>query len=63
MVTDATLVVEATGIASLPVRLTLSPEVAQSYRGQTLPIVFTVQTLVEGREVQNREKSTFYVPR
>ena len=63
MVTDATLAVEATGIASLPVRLTLPPEVAQNYRGQTLPIVFTVQTLVDGREIQAHEKSTFYVPR
>jgi cytochrome c oxidase accessory protein FixG len=63
MVTEAALAVEATGIASLPVRLTLPPEVNQNYRGQTLPIVFTLQTLVDGREVQAHEKSTFYVPR
>jgi cytochrome c oxidase accessory protein FixG len=63
MATDATLMVEPTGIASLAVRLTLPPEVAQNYRGQTLPIVFTVQTLVDGREAHTEEKSTFYVPR
>jgi cytochrome c oxidase accessory protein FixG len=63
MATDADLHVEATGIGSLAMRLTLPPEVAQAHRGQTLPIVFTVQTEVDGRAIQTDEKSTFYVPR
>jgi polyferredoxin len=63
MATEAELAVEATGIAFLAVRLTLPPEAAQAYRGQTLPIVFTVQTQVDGRAVHTDEKSTFYVPR
>ena len=63
MATAAELAVEPTGIASLAVRLTVPPEVAQDLRGQTLPIVFTVQTQVDGRAVQTEEKSTFYVPR
>jgi cytochrome c oxidase accessory protein FixG len=57
------LAVEANGINSLAIRLSLPQAAAESLRGQTLPIVFEVQTEVNGRVVSTEEKSTFYVPR
>ena len=54
--------VEANGIASLTLRLNLPVDAVQSVRGQTLPIVFHVQTLFQGQSVALDEKSTFYVP-
>jgi cytochrome c oxidase accessory protein FixG len=58
---DAQLAVEAIGIGSLPIRLTLPSEVAERYRGKTLPLVFQVQTSAgTGQEIR-QEKSTFYV--
>jgi cytochrome c oxidase accessory protein FixG len=58
---DAQLNVDATGIASLPIRLTLPAEVAAQYRGKTLPIDFVVHTAVGERDESTHEKSTFYV--
>jgi cytochrome c oxidase accessory protein FixG len=58
---DPQLEVQAVGIASLPIRLTLPPELAAQSRGKTLPIVFEVQTSVDGRAESRQEKSTFYV--
>lgn len=63
MVTDPQLTVEATGIGSLALRLSLPAEAAQAWRGQTLPIVITVQARLDGKDIQVQEKSTFYVPR
>jgi cytochrome c oxidase accessory protein FixG len=63
MVTDPQLTVEATGIGSLALRLSLPAEAAQARRGQTLPIVITVQARLDGKDIQVQEKSTFYVPR
>jgi hypothetical protein len=61
--TEPELSVDATGIGLIPVRLMLPQAAAQTYRGQTVPIYFTVQTQVEGKDVTTHEKSTFYVPR
>ena len=58
---DPQLEVQAVGIASLPIRLTLPPELAAKSRGKTLPIVFEVQTSVDDRAESRLEKSTFYV--
>ena len=58
---DSQLVVDAIGIASLPVRLTLPAGVAALYRGKTLVIDFLVQTTARGIEEVRHEKSTFYV--
>jgi cytochrome c oxidase accessory protein FixG len=58
---EAQLTVPSVGIASLPIRLTLAPEVATRHRGKTLPIEFEVQSLVDGRTEIRQEKSTFYV--
>jgi cytochrome c oxidase accessory protein FixG len=63
LVSPAELAVEATGINSLAVRLSLPQAEAENFRGQTLPIVFEVQTEVDGKVVRTEEKSTFYVPR
>jgi cytochrome c oxidase accessory protein FixG len=63
LVTAPDLTVEATGINSLAIRLSLPADAAQNYRGQTVPIFFQVQTEVDGRVVSTEEKSTFYVPR
>ncbi len=59
--TDANLAVPAIGIASLPIRLTLPPEVAALHRGKTLPIAFEVRSAAEGGHESRQEKSTFYV--
>jgi cytochrome c oxidase accessory protein FixG len=63
LATDAALAVESIGIGSLALRLTLPAAAAENWRGQTLPVVFTVQTEVDGKPVAVSEKSTFYVPR
>ena len=52
---------QAVGIASLPVRLSLAPEVAALHRGQTLPLVFEVRSTGAGASETRQEKSTFYV--
>ncbi len=58
---DAQLEVQAVGIGSLPIRLTLPPQVAALYRGKTLPVVFEVQTSAGKEQEIRQEKSTFYV--
>ena len=63
LVSAPDLAVEANGINSLAVRLSLPQAEAENFRGQTLPIVFEVQTEVNGKTVSTEEKSTFYVPR
>ena len=55
--------VEATGIGTLPLRLTLPPEGAEAHRGKSHPIVFEVSTAQEGVAKTARVKSTFLVPR
>jgi hypothetical protein len=55
------LEVQAVGIGSLPIRLTLPSEVAALIVARTLPIVFEVQASAgTGQEIR-QEKSTFYV--
>jgi cytochrome c oxidase accessory protein FixG len=63
MATPAVLHVAATGIGTLPVRLTLPPDMAATVQGRSNPIVFEITAVqgVEGRVA--REKSTFFVPR
>jgi cytochrome c oxidase accessory protein FixG len=63
IVTPAELAVGALDIGTLPLRLTLAPEAAETHLGQTRPIVFTVTTVREGEEKAARVKSTFFVPR
>ena len=63
METATQLEVEATGIGSIPVRLTLAPEAAEAYRGRTQPIMFEIQTGPADNVKTAREKSTFFVPR
>jgi len=63
IVTPAQLSVEATGIGSLPVRLTLSPDLAEAYRGRANPIVFEIETTESGDTRTASEKSIFFVPR
>jgi len=58
---DTQLAVDAVGIGSLPIRLTLPPEVSALYRGKTLPVVFEVQTSAGSGHESKQEKSTFYV--
>jgi len=58
---DAQLEVQAIGIGSLPIRLTLPSEVAELYRGKTLPVVFEVQASAGSVQEIRQEKSTFYV--
>ena len=57
------LTVDANGIASLAVRLTLPQAVAEPLRGSAVPITFVIQTQIDGSDVTSHEKSTFYVPR
>jgi polyferredoxin len=63
IVTADELVVEATGIGTLPLRLTLPPEGADAHRGRSHPIVFEVSTAQDGGEKTAQVKSTFLVPR
>ena len=58
---DAQLTVDAVGIASLPVRLTLPAQEVAQYRGKALPIRFDVQTIGGDKQESTNEKSTFYV--
>ena len=62
IVTPAQLRVVATGIGSLPVRLTLSPDLAEAYRGRANPIVFEIETTESGDTRTASEKSVFFVP-
>jgi len=55
------LEVQSIGIGTLPIRLTLPPDVVALHRGETLPIVFEVQTSNRGQNEVRQEKSTFYV--
>ena len=61
--TQACSVCHAAGIESLPVRLTLPPDAADSHRGRTSPITFEIQPLDGDADAITREKSTFFVPR
>jgi len=63
LVTPPELTVPATGIGSLMIRLTLTRDAAQSYRGKASPIMFRVQTAEDGQVEVAEEKSTFVVPR
>jgi len=63
IVTPTLLNVDAVGIGSMPVRLALSPEAAEAYRGQANPIVFDIQTIQSGQTKTTHVKSTFFVPR
>ena len=63
IVTPTELPVEAAGLGTLPMRLTLPPEVAEAHRGQVLPIVFEVTSQQGGEDRTARVKSTFLVPR
>lgn len=63
IVTSAQLRVEATGMGSLPLRLTLPADAAESYRGHANPIVFEIRTQQNGQTLTTLEKSTFFVPR
>ena len=63
MATPPVLRVPATGIGTLPVRLTLSPDMALPYQGHTNAIVFEISTVLDGEQRLAREKSTFFVPR
>ena len=63
MATPAVLHVPPTGIGTLPVRLTLSPDMAEPYQGHSSPIVFEISMVQNGTQKIAREKSTFFVPR
>ena len=63
LVTRPELTVPATGIGSLMIRLSLTRDAAQSYRGKASPIMFRVQTAENGQVEVTEEKSTFVVPR
>jgi cytochrome c oxidase accessory protein FixG len=63
LATPAQITVDANGIASMAVRLTLPQAVADPLRGKAVPISFVVQAQIDGSEVTTHEKSTFYVPR
>jgi cytochrome c oxidase accessory protein FixG len=62
IVTPTELEVESKGLGTLPMRLTLPPEVAQVQPG-THPIVFKVSVVQGGEETTASVKSTFMVPR
>ena len=63
IVTPTELAVEPVGIGTLPLRLTLPPEVAEVHRGHANPIVFEIETAQGGAERTARVRSTFLVPR
>ncbi len=63
MATPPVLHVPATGIGTLPVRLTLPPDMALPYQGHTNAIVFEISTVLDGEQRVAHEKSTFFVPR
>ncbi len=63
LVTQPQLTVAATGIGSLTVRLMLSADTAENYRGKAHPIVFKVGTTDGDKTITVDEKSTFIVPR
>lgn len=63
LATPPVLMVPATGIGSMTIRLTLPGDVAQSYRGKASPIMFRIETSVADKRVAVEEKSTFVIPR
>ena len=63
LATPPELTVEAAGIGSLTIRLTLPADAAQNYRGMNSPIQFRVQSVENGKVRTVDEKSTFHVPR
>ncbi|MBU6260681.1 MAG: cytochrome c oxidase accessory protein CcoG, partial [Burkholderiales bacterium] len=58
----AEVAVDPVGFASLPVRVTLPPAVAQAHRGHASPIVFEVTSGPADHARRVRQQSTFYVP-
>ncbi len=58
---DAQLAVDAVGLASHPIRLTLPANVAALYRGKTLPLDCVAPTSVGERDESTRERASFYV--
>jgi cytochrome c oxidase accessory protein FixG len=61
---DAQATVAAVAIGTLPLRVTMPPDTAEALRGQSIPIVFLVETGGGGASAETvREKSTFLVPR
>ncbi len=61
---DAQATVDAVAIGTLPLRVTMPPEAAEAFRGQSIPIVFVVEAGGGGASAEAvREKSTFFVPR
>lgn len=63
LVTSPELTVPSTGIGSLTVRLTLSAQDAQDYRGKAKHIEFKIQSVRHGGTEEVEEKSTFVIPR
>jgi len=63
LVTPPEVTVPSTGIGSLTVRLTLSAQDAQDYRGKAKHIEFKIQSVRHGRTEEVEEKSTFLIPR
>ena len=61
--TPTRLELPASGIGSLPVRLSLAPEAAEPLRGRASSIVFEVVMEGEGEPTTRRETSTFLLPR
>jgi cytochrome c oxidase accessory protein FixG len=61
---DAQATVPAVAIGTLPLRVTMPPDAAEAFRGQSIPIVFRIEAGGDGGGAETvREKSTFYVPR
>ena len=63
LATASVLHVPATGIGTLPVRLTLPPDMAATVQGRSNPIVFEITAMQGEQSRVAREKSTFFVPR
>jgi cytochrome c oxidase accessory protein FixG len=63
MTTPAQLTVEAERSGTLPLRLRLPLDAAESLRGRSSPIVFEVSAASADAATSVREKSTFFVPR
>ena len=61
--TTAGLSVGATSTASMAVRLVLPQAWAQRHSGETLPVVFQIETDTAGTHASVAVKSTFLVPR
>jgi cytochrome c oxidase accessory protein FixG len=63
LVTEPLLMVPATGIGSLTVRLTLPGSTAQNHAGKAVPISFQVRMTGRDPALLVEEKSTFVLPR